>query len=268
MRGARRARSGSLIGDAVMAAFGVPTVREDDALRAVRAAAEMRERLEILNEELERDFGVRFRSRTGINTGEVIVRDPDPDGSARARRRGQRCCQAGEAAEPGEVLIGAATYGSLRDAVEGRRHRAALDEGQRRIPSPAFRLREVLPRAEALDPSFRAAPGWPRTRARAAPPGLATSRRERRRHLVTVFGQKAGIGKPPSRARTLPLARGRGPCTHGSLSVLWRGNHLLARARDHRAGRRRRQPPRVARGTARTDAVAIAERIESRDRPR
>ena len=65
-----------LIGDAVMAVFGVPIVHEDDALRAVRAAADMRERLETLNDEFERDFSLRLRLRTGVNTGEVIVRDP------------------------------------------------------------------------------------------------------------------------------------------------------------------------------------------------
>ena len=61
------------IGDAVMAVFGIPAVREDDALRAVRAASELGERLAVLNAELESEHGVVILTRTGINTGEVIV---------------------------------------------------------------------------------------------------------------------------------------------------------------------------------------------------
>src|SRR5688500_17393633 len=64
------------IGDAVMAVFGVPTVHEDDALRALRAAAQIREALEALNADLERDWGARSAVRTGVNTGEVVAVDP------------------------------------------------------------------------------------------------------------------------------------------------------------------------------------------------
>ena len=63
------------IGDAVVALFGVPRVREDDAFRAVRAAADMRASLRILNDELQRDLAVALQIRIGVNTGEVIVGD-------------------------------------------------------------------------------------------------------------------------------------------------------------------------------------------------
>ena len=63
------------IGDAVMAVFGIPLLHDDDALRAVRAATELQGRLAVLNDELERDWGVRIAVRTGINTGEVVAGD-------------------------------------------------------------------------------------------------------------------------------------------------------------------------------------------------
>ena len=66
------------IGDAVMAVFGIPTVHDDDALRAVRAATEMRTALADLNRELRRDFDIELSIRTGVNTGEVMAGDSSP----------------------------------------------------------------------------------------------------------------------------------------------------------------------------------------------
>ncbi|WP_328907337.1 AAA family ATPase [Streptomyces sp. NBC_00234] len=61
------------IGDAVMAVFGTPYVREDDARRAVAAALAMREALAGLNARLEEAVGVRLEMRIGINTGQAVT---------------------------------------------------------------------------------------------------------------------------------------------------------------------------------------------------
>src|SRR5919197_1435386 len=70
MRGIVSAHGGTVekfIGDAVMAVFGVPVLHEDDALRAVRAAAELRDTVAGLRDELGLDV------RIGVNTGEVVT---------------------------------------------------------------------------------------------------------------------------------------------------------------------------------------------------
>jgi class 3 adenylate cyclase len=56
-----------------MAVFGIPALHEDDAVRAVRAAGELRRELEGLNRDLARDWGVTLAMRTGVNTGEVVA---------------------------------------------------------------------------------------------------------------------------------------------------------------------------------------------------
>ena len=106
------------IGDAVMAVFGVPVLHEDDALRAVRAATEMRERLAALNEELERDWGVTIAVRTGVNTGEVVAGDGS-EGQRFATGDAVNVAKRFEEAAPaGEILLGETTYRLVRDAVE------------------------------------------------------------------------------------------------------------------------------------------------------
>ncbi|MFB8115617.1 MULTISPECIES: adenylate/guanylate cyclase domain-containing protein [unclassified Streptomyces] len=61
------------IGDAVMAVFGVPVVREDDARRALDAALGMRDALAALNEELSATLGITLATRIGVNTGQVVA---------------------------------------------------------------------------------------------------------------------------------------------------------------------------------------------------
>src|SRR5205823_6479263 len=102
------------IGDEIMALFGVPVVHEDDAVRAVRAALEMRTCLEELNDELSSRWDVRLNVHTGVNTGEVVagtlvsgegVTYGDPVVVAQRLET---------AAAPGEILVGPTTAELLR----------------------------------------------------------------------------------------------------------------------------------------------------------
>src|SRR5207244_3781814 len=93
------------IGDAVMAVFGVPVLHEDDALRAVRAAVEMRDAFP--------ELGVE--GRIGVTTGEVVTGTEERLATGDAVNVAARLEQA---AQPGEILIGEETLGLTRDAVE------------------------------------------------------------------------------------------------------------------------------------------------------
>ena len=72
------------IGDAVMAAFGVPVAHEDDPERALRAALRMQRRLPALNQELAAEHGVELAIRIGVNTGQVMATTSPRPGEAMA----------------------------------------------------------------------------------------------------------------------------------------------------------------------------------------
>jgi class 3 adenylate cyclase/tetratricopeptide (TPR) repeat protein len=106
------------IGDAVMAVFGIPRLHEDDALRAVRAAIGMREALEALNVDLEREHGEGLAARIGVNTGEVVAGDPSAGQRLVTGDPVNVAARLEQAAAPGEVLLGDPTYRLVKDAVQ------------------------------------------------------------------------------------------------------------------------------------------------------
>jgi class 3 adenylate cyclase len=101
------------IGDAVVATFGLPEERDDDAVRACRAALDIQSRMGRLNEELGHRFRAGIAVRIGVSTGDVVGGDGAPvlgeavTFAARLER----------AASPGEVLISESTYARARGSV-------------------------------------------------------------------------------------------------------------------------------------------------------
>jgi class 3 adenylate cyclase/tetratricopeptide (TPR) repeat protein len=185
------------IGDAVMAVFGVPVVHEDDALRACRAAVEMRDAFP--------ELGVR--GRIGVNTGEVVTGTEERLATGDAVNVAARLEQA---AEPGEVLVGAETVRLVRDAVELGTERR-LDLKGKAEPVPAYPL---VAAAGELSRRFDTAIVGRERERRALDDAWERVLSERACHLFTVLGS-AGVGKSRLIAEFLgslegvPVVRGR-----------------------------------------------------------
>jgi class 3 adenylate cyclase/tetratricopeptide (TPR) repeat protein len=141
------------IGDAVMAVFGIPIVHEDDALRAARAAHELREELGGLNADLQRDFGTKLEVRMGVNTGEVVTSEGGTLATGDAVNVAARLEQS---AEPGEILIGARTHDLAGGALELEPVDAVEAKGKSE-PVPAYRLLSVRADTPAFARRFDAA---------------------------------------------------------------------------------------------------------------
>jgi tetratricopeptide (TPR) repeat protein len=134
------------IGDAVMAVFGIPRVREDDALRALRAAVEIRDRLPGIAEEV----GVALQFRIGINTGLVLAGGA---GNVATGDSVNLAARLQRSASPGEILLGSETLRLVRGAVvvEPLQPLARTD---RSGSVPAFRLLGLDPLAPGFARRF------------------------------------------------------------------------------------------------------------------
>jgi class 3 adenylate cyclase/tetratricopeptide (TPR) repeat protein len=181
------------IGDAVMAVFGLPELHEDDGLRAVRAATELRAALSVLNDELEPEFGVRIGIRVGVNTGEVVAGDGtggqmlvtgDPVNVAKRLE---------EAARTGEILVGQATRRLVENAAVLEPHEELKLKGKSG-PVDAWNVLAVIEGAPAYARRLDAPLVGRETELHALKAAFASVVADQICRLVTIVGP-AGIGK-------------------------------------------------------------------------
>jgi class 3 adenylate cyclase/tetratricopeptide (TPR) repeat protein len=201
------------IGDAIMAVFGIPTLHEDDAVRAVRAAAGMREALEGLNDELERDRGVRLAVRTGVNTGEVVTGDAAGGQRLVTGDAVNVAARLEQAAGSNEILLGESTYRLVRDAVEVELIAPVTAKGKA-DPLAAYRLVSVAAHGEGVARHLDS-PMVGRKRERSLlADAFNRAVDERTCSLFTVLGS-AGVGKSRLVGEFLDEVAGRARILHG-----------------------------------------------------
>jgi predicted ATPase/class 3 adenylate cyclase/DNA-binding SARP family transcriptional activator len=236
-----RAEGGTIekyVGDAIMAVFGVPTVHEDDAVRAVRAAWRMLERLRSWNE--GRDAGHALEIRIGLSTGEVLASGAE---GADLRITGDAVNLAArleQAAKPGTVVVADRTARSVRSHFELRPVDEPIGTKGRNEALGAW-----LVEAHRSPEESRGAPGisMPLVGRDQELSVLRTAFdhacREGRPALVTVIGD-AGVGKSRVVREFLSLVEGEakvliGRClSYGQGVTLWPlGEMLKAQAGVH-----------------------------------
>ena len=111
-----RGRLEKFIGDAAMAAFGVPRTEDDDAVRAVSAGFAMLHAIGDLGARLGLDTE-ELRLRVGVNTGEVVVASIGPDEGRLSGDAVNVAARLQAAAEPGTMVVGGITALAVAGAV-------------------------------------------------------------------------------------------------------------------------------------------------------
>jgi class 3 adenylate cyclase/tetratricopeptide (TPR) repeat protein len=195
MRSALERHGGTVekfIGDAVMAVFGLPVRHEDDAVRAIRAAADMQAALDALNAGFRAEGGVELSNHIGVNSGEVIAGDASTAQRMVTGDAVNTAARLEQAAGSGEVVLGDLTYRLARDQIEVE-FMPPLNLKGKAEPVAAYRLVRVTAQAAAASGSGTPFVGREEEMGRLAGTlSDAISRRHAR--LVMVVGD-AGVGK-------------------------------------------------------------------------
>lgn len=176
-------------GETLVGVFGIPTLHEDDALRALRAAAETNDLLPALTDELEQAWRARLAVRAGVVTGEVLDGAPEPGEAFLTAEVVSGAMRLADQAAPGETLLDEPSRRLARDAIRVERRETIDLDG-----AAAWKLATLTPDAPAVARRFDAPLVGREREIAQLREAFARSLRERTPHLMTVLGP-AGIGK-------------------------------------------------------------------------
>ncbi len=180
------------IGDAVMAVWGTPTAREDDAERAVRTA------IDLVNAVRDLDSGADGRgleARAAVLTGEATVTIGATNQGMVAGDLVNTASRLQSVAPPGTVLVNEATHRTSNQAIAYEEAGEQVLRGKA-APVPAWRALRVVAkrggegRSEGLEAPFVGRDD----ELRLLKDFFHATTRERRARLISVTGQ-GGIGK-------------------------------------------------------------------------
>jgi class 3 adenylate cyclase/tetratricopeptide (TPR) repeat protein len=197
------------IGDAVMAAFGVPASHEDDPARALRAARRMLHRLEEVNRRLEQTHGSTLQIRIGVNTGEVLAAvAPAPGDPMVTGDAVNVAARLEQGAEPGHIVVSERTARAAR----GFRFQpmGPLDLKGKSEPVEALVLTGTSAEPERGVPGLRAPMVGRDQELALLETVYARTASEVRPNLVTIYGDP-GVGKSRLTAEFLGNLAGRAP---------------------------------------------------------
>jgi class 3 adenylate cyclase/tetratricopeptide (TPR) repeat protein len=179
-------RAERFIGDAVLGVFGTPVARDDDAVRAVRAALGVVDGAQRLGRRLV--AALPMQVRVGVNTGRVAV-GTAADRSIVIGAEVNAAARLQQAAEPGEILVGTTTHELAQGAVEFGDRRTVEAKGFDRALE-AWPVRGLTEHLHGRNVPFIDR----RRELRLLADAFDRARAHERAHLVTLLGEP-GIGK-------------------------------------------------------------------------